>query len=25
VLPEDLQSTAAKLRPIFERLHKGNA
>ena len=25
VLPEDLQSTAAKLRPIFERLHKDNA
>src|SRR5437899_6932267 len=25
VLPEDLQSTASKLRPIFERLHKDNA
>ncbi len=25
VLPEDLQSTMAKLRPIFERLHKDNA
>jgi ATP adenylyltransferase len=24
VLPEDLKSTAAKLRPIFERLHKDN-
>jgi len=24
VLPEDLQATAAKLRPIFERLHKDN-
>ena len=24
VLPEDLRSTAAKLRPIFERLHKDN-
>jgi ATP adenylyltransferase len=24
VLPEDLKSTAAKLRPIFERFHKDN-
>ena len=24
VLPEDLKSTAAKLRPIFERLHKND-
>ena len=24
VLPEDLQATAVKLRPIFERLHKDN-